>query len=419
MKLPWLNVAPMSAATVARIRRRLMFEFCKWDVQCEDSDAVADRPIVLRASAWAELARLAETLAAETMAAEAELLGRPALWKQLGIPRGVRRALKRAGRLAPAAGIARLIRFDFHFTTDGWRISEANTDVPGGFNEASGLSALVAPHYPGAAPLGDPTAALLDAVLAGCVNGGAVALVHATAYSDDRQVMIYLARQLASRGRRGALVAPDQLAWRDGQARIAVRDAREEAAVLMRFFPAEWLPNLPRRSGWQYFFAGSRTPASNPAAALLTQTKRFPLVWDALSCRLDAWRALLPETRDPRAADWMGNGDWVLKPACGRVGEGIGMPGVTDLKEWREIIHSVRRWPGEWVAQRRFEPVAIGTGDAALYPCVGVYTVDGRVAGAYGRLGRQPLIGWQAQDAAVLVAGSPDARGNALTGGQP
>jgi len=37
------------------------------------------------------------------------------------------------------------------------------------------------------------------------------------------------------------------------------------------------------------------------------------------------------------------------------------------------------------------------------FPCIGVYTVDGHVAGAYGRLGSQPLINGKAQDIAVLV----------------
>ena len=36
------------------------------------------------------------------------------------------------------------MRFDFHFTRDGWRISEVNSDVPGGLNESSGFERLMA-----------------------------------------------------------------------------------------------------------------------------------------------------------------------------------------------------------------------------------------------------------------------------------
>jgi hypothetical protein len=42
------------------------------------------------------------------------------------------------------------------------------------------------------------------------------------------------------------------------------------------------------------------------------------------------------------------------------------------------------------------------TGD--LFPCIGVYTLDGAVIGAYGRLARRPLVDHLAQDAAVLIA---------------
>jgi hypothetical protein len=37
------------------------------------------------------------------------------------------------------------------------------------------------------------------------------------------------------------------------------------------------------------------------------------------------------------------------------------------------------------------------------FPCLGLYTVDGRIAGAYGRIARKPLINGFAQDIAVLV----------------
>ena len=46
----------------------------------------------------------------------------------------------------------------------------------------------------------------------------------------------------------------------------------------------------------------------------------------------------------------------------------------------------------------------IDVGGVAVYPCLGVYTIGGRVAGAYGRLARRPLIDARAEDAAVLSA---------------
>ena len=146
---------------------------------------------------------------------------------------------------------------------------------------------------------------------------------------------------------------------------------------MVRFFPADWLGSLAESSGWPQFFAGARTPLSNPATAILTQTKRFPLVWDALVTSLPTWRALLPETRRRREAPWLTSDDWVLKPALGRVGEGIGLKGVVESKELRRIRRAARWWPGGWVAQRRFGTLPVDLGRTRVFPCLGVYTLDG------------------------------------------
>lgn len=165
------------------------------------------------------------------------------------------------------------MRFDFHWTTEGWRISEANTDVPGGFNEATGFSSLMAAHYPDAGLCGDPALHLAGAILDAAGPGARVALVHATAYTDDRQVMVFLAERFQQRGLRTALTGPDHIRWRNDRACLEDASAVD---FIFRFFPAEWLPNLPRRSRWQEFFRNSTVPICNPATALLTQSKRLP-----------------------------------------------------------------------------------------------------------------------------------------------
>ena len=302
----------------------------------------------------------------------------------------------------PPRGVARIVRFDFHHTDAGWRISEANTDVPGGVNEASGLGALMSPHYSDTSPAGD----VADAYARAFTSGPAahVALVHATAYTDDRQVMTYLARRLEERGALVSLVSPAHLRWREAGASVESEWTAGPVDAVVRFFPAEWLPNLPAVSRWPRFFHGGATALSNPATAVLTQSKRFPLVWSALRTPMPTWRALLPETRDPREASWGSDDGWVVKPALGRVGEGVGVPGVVTRQEWDRIARSVGRDPSQWVAQRRFAPTMLRAGDVGLHPCIGVYTIDGRVAGAYGRLASRPLIDATARDAAVLIA---------------
>lgn len=396
---PWVEVEPLGPPEHARLRRRAIFECCKWDPQVEDVSTVASFPLMLRREAWEKIAGLSEILTTEALAAEEELAHRPELHRLLGLPRPVRRALREVRRLGPARGMARVLRFDFHWTREGWRISEANTDVPGGFNEGSGFARLFAHSFPGSEPAGDPAGDLAESVAAETSPGSRIALVHATAYTDDRQVMEFLARELEARGRRPVLAAPDHLCWREGEAWMG-----SKVEAIVRFFPAEWLPNLPRACGWKQFFRGSRTPVSNPAAALLTQSKRFPLVWDRLKTALPAWRRLLPETRDPRQADWKKEPDaWVLKPALGRVGDGIGLAGATSEKEWKQIRRELRFGSRWWAAQRRFEAVPMAVGGEIYYPCIGVYTIAGRTAGAYGRLARRPIINHLAQDAAVLI----------------
>jgi hypothetical protein len=94
---------------------------------------------------------------------------------------------------------------------------------------------------------------------------------------------------------------------------------------------------------------------------------------------------------------------WVLKPALGRVGEDVGIRGVSSLEEYGAILGAARRRPEAWVAQRRFSIVPLETSMGAVFPCIGVYTVNGKAAGLYGRVAANPLIDHNAQDAAVLL----------------
>lgn len=394
---------PLSDDLFARVQRRTIFDHHKWDPQVGDVQVLARFGVKIRPQAWIELTLLAESLAGELMAAEAELGNRHDLYSELAIPWSVRRVFRRRrGELA--RGVARVIRFDFHWTADGWRISEANVDVPGGFNEAEGFTALMAEAYGGYGTCGSPATAIVSGFeRAGIARGSLIAFVHARAYMDDRQVMRFLADRFEGAGYRAALIAPDQIKW-TGVNQSAEYNG-ESIGGIVRFFPGEWLPNLMWSCRWGCYFAGSSTPMCNPGVALLAQSKRLPIVWDKLETPMATWKRLLPETRDPRSAEWRRDRQWIVKPVFGRIGDGIGMHGVTDEREWKRIAASVRRWPGCWVAQRRFDalPVRGATGEPR-YLCVGVYTVDGRASGVYGRIAPRPLINAGALDVAVLLS---------------
>lgn len=401
---------PLPQAQFHDIRLSMIFDYHKWDPQYEDVSTLACFPLILESAAWNELRVQAERLWREAIAAEREAIRRPELLKKIGLGSPVTKALNHIAQQEPSRAMARMMRFDFHLTIEGWRISEANADVPGGFIESCEFTRLVSMCYPGTVAPGDVAAAYADAILRELEPRSQIALVHATAFTDDRQVMLFLADKFSSRGLNSILVSPADLFWVDGRAKVAGCDKPLDG--LVRFFPAEWLPNISHRHRWERFFYGSRTPISNPAYALIVQSKRFPLIWDQLRTPVPTWRHLLPETHDPRHVAWQTNEEWVLKPSLGRVGELIGIRGVTAEKEWRQITHDVRRHPQRWVAQRRFSPLAMSAGDETMYACIGVFVIDGKACGIYGRIAKAILIDARANDVAVVIGQTANRENN-------
>jgi glutathionylspermidine synthase len=386
------------AGDFAAYRRRVIFQSYKWDPQVGDVSTICDHACVLPAETLAQLRQMAEALAAETMALEEALLQRPDLYRVLGLGSTLSRALAQMS-CGPSV---RVMRFDFHPTASGWAVSEVNSDVPGGFAEVSVLPELAAELVPGTRAAGDVGDALVAAVSRQVRAGGRLAFVHATSYADDKQVMQFLASRFTAAGFQCGMFAPDHLRWHDGLAVSIKEGAAGPVDGMLRFFPAEWLPNLPRESGWRGYFR-TATFACNPVRALLTQSKRLPLLWDELGVEVPAWRRLLPETRAPHEAPWRRDGSWMLKPALGRVGEGLVWRGGVPAKIWRHTRVRQAMAPRQWVAQRRFESMPLPSRDGARHLCIGVFTVDGKAAGFYGRLSATPTIEKHAQDVAILI----------------
>jgi len=391
----------LDAKTVWAIRRKAAIEGCKWDMQVGDVTTLAPFPLVISRSVWEQLADWAEQLAAEAASAEKEISRQPALLRMLGLPRALQRILADDVPLTPTAG--RVIRFDFHFTTDGWRISEANSDVPGGFTEASHFTAMMAEHYPHLRPTGNPGEVWSEELARAAGADGVVALLSAAAYMEDHQVNLFVAGRLRERGCAAHLAKPEQIRWHDGMAHLDAAWHRGPLDAIVRFYQAEWLARLPEAVEWNYFFRGGRTPVANPALAVISESKRFPLVWDESETDLPTWRALLPETRDPRDVQWSSDDVWLLKTAMCNTGDTVSIRELMQPNHWLQTRLSVLLRPTKWVAQRRFESVPVPTPVGPRHVCVGVYTVNGRAAGAYGRLSEKPLIDFAAVDVALLL----------------
>ena len=393
----------LPAGEFASVRRAAILRHCKWDPQVGDHATLAPFPLVLDRDTVAKLEDWTERLAAEAAAAERELLYSPWLHELLAVPRAIRAVLRRGleSGWTPAAG--RVMRFDFHPTPSGWRLSEVNADVPGGFSEATEFTRLMAERHPGLEPSGSPGPRWVDAILARSPPAATGALIYAPGFTEDLQVVSYAANLVRARGCRALLAQPQHLRWRDGVAHLECDWHRGPVHFVVRFFQAEWLPQLPRRVDWHPLIVGARTPVANPGTAILLESKRFPLTWDQLETPLSTWRRLLPETRelprDPRRTD----ASWMLKAAYSNNGDDVLNRELSPPAEWRRGTRSFALARRHGLAQRRFEPLSVDTPWGALHVCIGVYTVNGRAAGFYGRVSHGPIVDYRAADAAVLI----------------
>ena len=171
----------------------VMLDCYKWDPQFCDNNTVAKYALVLSEKEHEELKLLTEKLIKETTEAENFLNKNLKYTKALEIPNKFRSDIKSMKNYNPDKHI-RLMRFDFHPTLENkWAVSEVNSDVPGGFAEATlmnrkSLEYLSNENYY-AISFGD---FLADAIKKKVRQEGRIMLVHCTSYSDDRQVMQFL-----------------------------------------------------------------------------------------------------------------------------------------------------------------------------------------------------------------------------------
>jgi len=388
-----IKLGAIPPAEYSEYRLDVIFNAYKWDPQVGDSNTIANHVVLMAHDTARQLEEWAEQLSRETMLMEEALTGRPELSKELGLPPKTFEALKKVSGYDRGNNV-RLMRFDFHPTVDGWAISEVNSDVPGGLAEASVLPTIAEKFFDGHAPRRDTADALLNAFQTKINAGGTLAFVHATSYSDDRQVMQFLGDRFERAGFRAWYAAPDHVKW-DGKRAVG-------ADGIIRFFPLEWLANLPKKSEWTGYF-DTGTPSCNHPVSMFTQSKRLPLIWDKLGVDIPAWKSLLPATVDPRSLN-PSSDDWILKPALGRVGEDISIKGTMPEKEILRVEKAAKKHPENWIAQRMFQsrPLVAESGEQ-WHLCVGAFTVDGKSAGFYARISPHPRMDANARDIPVLV----------------
>jgi hypothetical protein len=220
---------------------------------------------------------------------------------------------------------------------------------------------------------------------------------------EDQQVTAGLARYLETKGCRTLLTKPEQIVWRNRLAYLETSGYRGPVGAVVRFYQGEWLARFPQSLGWSNYFIGGATPVTNPGGAILSESKRLPLAWLELESDFPTWRSLLPETRDPREVPWDSDDSWIIKTAYGNAGDSVHARDWASPEVWRRAVASVRRNGERWVAQRRFDTHPLDTPDGRFFPCLGVYVVEGRTAGIYGRLSKNSKVDSTARDVAVLL----------------
>jgi len=362
-------------------RLDVIFEGYKWDPQFLDNNTIAKHVLVITEEEHKELERLTEELEKETTQAEKMLLSNLKIAKPLALPRQIRKELIKMKNYQEDKHV-RLMRFDFHPIDDGgWAISEVNSDVPGGFAEASLMPRIAAEVLENESYWHMDFGEILSNAISEKVKpGGNIMFVHCTSYSDDRQVMQFIGDKLKNRGFNSIYAAADHLRFENKEA-ISILNGNEcKVDAIFRFTPLEWLIGIkPKR--WQGYF-DTITPSCNHPIAMFAQTKRFPLVWNALEklgVSLSTWRELLPETLEVK--DVKNKGGFIYKPACGRVGEGISIREACKEDEYEKIIKDVKKHPKKYIVQKKFNSrKLISEEGESFHVCLGSYSVSGKAA---------------------------------------
>lgn len=382
----------------------VMLDCYKWDPQFCDNNTVAKYALVLSEKEHEELKLLTEKLIKETTEAENFLNKNLKYTKALEIPNKFRSDIKSMKNYNPDKHI-RLMRFDFHPTLENkWAVSEVNSDVPGGFAEATlmnrkSLEYLSNENYY-AISFGD---FLADAIKKKVRQGGRIMLVHCTSYSDDRQVMQFLGDKLSGMGYEVIYAAADQLKFENGKAISILNNREGEVDGIIRFSPLEWVADMKTKNWHGYF--DTETVSCNHPIAIFAQTKRFPFVWDLLESKgidLSTWRELLPETLEVN--DKKVDDKFIYKPVYGRVGENISIKEACKDDEYKKILKDVKRHPKKYLAQKKFNSRPLTNEDGEeFHVCIGSYGIENSHAGYYARISRSPRIDSYAADIPVLI----------------
>lgn len=399
-----MKLLPIPPNEYADYRLSAIFDCYKWDPQFLDSNTLAKYVLTISQREYDELKNFTKELSKETISAENFLNQNLHLIKPLHLSKSLAKELHNMKNYAPENHV-RLMRYDFHATKENaWAISEVNSDVPGGFAEASLLPKLAKTLFLDDRYFYDDFGYIfLNAITSKVPAGASIMLVHCTCYSDDRQVMQFLGDELEKRGFEVLYGDSDHLKFENNEAISVLSGNEKPVSAIIRFTPLEWIKDIKSKF-WKGYFSTTTVSCNHPIA-IFTQTKRFPLIWDSLELHgldLSTWRKLLPETKEVKLSQNMDG--YIYKPAHGRVGEDVSIIESCVEGEYEKIIKNVKKTPKNYIVQKKFnsKPL-IGVNGEEFHACIGAYSVEGEFAGLYGRISETPRIDSYAADIPILV----------------
>lgn len=391
---PW----GLDSRALRELHRALRFDHFKWDSFSAGRFTLLPECLVVPEPLHRRVVEAVESLNVGLARFENRVFGQPDALERLGIPRPLHPLIAEEPERPHQCA-----RYDLFPCDDGrLMVSEFNEDVPGGFNEAEALPLLLGDPGPGCRWESGLRQHLVDAFRG--VDG--VALLYATAFSEDLQHMLILDRWLSAAGHRTVRASPAHLrrGWFGG-----ARVLRHAVDAAFRFYPGEWLPRLPNFEAWRRLNPG--LAMMNPLRRLIRQSKKvFELWWEDAAGDRQA-RALLqahaPRTYafDPAEAGRLEaeQPEWVLKRVFGRMGDAVIMGSLVDGNTWRDSLRAAALEPMQWCVQRRFQVVPLRFEAGPLFPALGAYVVNGRFAGYYSRAAARPFLTHEAFHVATVV----------------
>jgi glutathionylspermidine synthase len=399
-----VEVVPVGVTDPLRepsLARELAHRFLVWDAFVAGRRRVDVHPLLLPAALHEAAVRISEQVVRTVGRVAARAHDDESERARYGFEDDVVR-LATAARAGGDA--ASLMRVDLLLDESGqWKACEINADCPGGHNETLALPRLA--RAAGFVAGRDPTHVVtrLVARLQELAEGGAVGILHATAYAEDLQVCALVARELERAGTRAILAPPTAPRLRGGD--LCIRG--DVVRALYRYFPTEWMSgqrNVPDFA--RALELGTVRTLTSPSH-IYTQSKlAFARAWETEET------PDLPETHElldvPRDTICRERAAWVVKRAMGRVGEEVFVGELVRDDQWSAVVDDARALAtkGEaWIVQRFVRQRSIPTPWGDRLVTLGAYVLDGRFAGYFARITAQSHVSHDALCVPVFTLG--------------